>query len=368
MYHPKISIITVVYNGDTTIERTIQSVLRQNYDNVEYIIIDGASTDGTVDIIKRYEKNISKWISEKDNGIYDAMNKGIRYSTGDIIAFLNSDDWYLDGALSNVVMQFTKKDSDIYFWGVTRDDNGKRFDRYPELRRLENQYERLAVFHPATFAKKSIFSEIGDFDTAYRIAADYDWLIRAKNYGCIMQYVDCVTTYYSDGGISTKDWYEAQREAEKIDLKCAQNEFERKTIDLFYKNNRCNRKYIDMLKQPEPCLICADDMKLCLKKDVYVFGAGNMGKECHQLLWQNGIKIKGFIDNNQDKWGKRFREHLILSPEVLDLEKDVIVISSVQYEENIKSQLIQMGMDVEKIISYSFLKNMVMTKIKEEGI
>ena len=103
---PKVSIITVVFNGAQYIEQTIKSVINQDYNNIEYIIIDGGSTDGTQEIIKKYEKDIAFWISEKDTGIYSAMNKGWRKSTGDIIAMLNADDYYLEGAISKVVTSF----------------------------------------------------------------------------------------------------------------------------------------------------------------------------------------------------------------------------------------------------------------------
>ena len=106
----KLSIITVSLNNKDTIEQTIRSVLSQTYNNVEYIVIDGGSTDGTVDIIKKYEDKISYWVSESDKGIYDAMNKGIRKATGDIVGILNADDFYVDeNVLEKVVKCFEKE-------------------------------------------------------------------------------------------------------------------------------------------------------------------------------------------------------------------------------------------------------------------
>lgn len=109
----RISIITVSYNSAGTIERTIKSVIQQDYGDVEYIVIDGGSTDGTVDVIRKYEKKIFFWLSEPDEGIYDAMNKGIRRATGEIIAFLNSDDWYQKNILSEVAEQFQDNNTQI---------------------------------------------------------------------------------------------------------------------------------------------------------------------------------------------------------------------------------------------------------------
>lgn len=102
----KVSIITVVYNGAKTIEQTIQSVLNQTYENIEYIVIDGASNDGTQALVEKYVDNISYYISEKDNGLYYAMNKGIRKATGDIIGIINSDDWYGENAIKDIVDHF----------------------------------------------------------------------------------------------------------------------------------------------------------------------------------------------------------------------------------------------------------------------
>ncbi len=110
---PKVSIITVVYNGIAHLEQTIQSVLNQTYDNVEYIIIDGGSTDGTVELIKKYEESIAYWVSESDGGIYDAMNKGISNATGEIVGLINADDWYETGTIEKVVETFQNSEVDV---------------------------------------------------------------------------------------------------------------------------------------------------------------------------------------------------------------------------------------------------------------
>ena len=125
----KVSMITVCFNSKDIIEEAIKSVLSQSYKNIEYIIVDGGSTDGTVDAIKKYDKYISKWISEPDNGIYDAMNKGLKLATGNIIGFLNADDFYADnGAIESVVNTIKEKDVDC-LWGdlvyVNRENTNK---------------------------------------------------------------------------------------------------------------------------------------------------------------------------------------------------------------------------------------------------
>ena len=114
----KVSIITVVFNGIRTIEQTIKSVLNQSYKNIEYIIIDGGSTDGTLDIIRKYENYLSYIISEPDHGIYDAMNKGIQKSTGDIVGIINSDDWYEVNTVSQVVERFESFAVDLVYGDI----------------------------------------------------------------------------------------------------------------------------------------------------------------------------------------------------------------------------------------------------------
>ena len=367
MHHPKISVITVVYNGKNTVEKTIQSVLGQGYDNIEYIIIDGGSTDGTLNIIRRYANKITKWISEKDNGIYDAMNKGVSHATGDIIAFLNSDDWYFPDAISYVAEQFLKEDIDILFSGVTRqDEDEKRTDRYPKIFSSEEGYERIAVFHPSTFAQKKIFGKIGLFNISYKIAADYEWLIRVKKHGFYMKCIDYVTTYYSDGGISNKYWEEAQNEAEKIELKYAESIEEREYIKLLYGNNICTRKYMEMLDQGCQSCFFSNEIELYVSKSTYIFGAGNMGKECAQLLLQSGVEIKGFIDKNRKKWGNLFEGYMVMPLKELNIEKDFVVISSIQYEKEMRKELKHIGMTDEKIISYAFLRDKIIDRLKTE--
>ncbi len=116
-HKPLMSIITVVFNGEKFLEQTIQSVINQTYKNIEYIIIDGGSTDGTLDIIKKYKDKIDYWASEKDEGIYDAMNKGIKVAKGKYLAFINADDWYEDNALNHVFSAYSQNQNIDFFYG-----------------------------------------------------------------------------------------------------------------------------------------------------------------------------------------------------------------------------------------------------------
>jgi len=181
--NPKVSIITVAYNSQSTIKHTVESVNAQNYANKEYIIVDGGSTDWTLDILNTCKDRIDFMISEKDRGIYDAMNKGILASTGDIIGILNSDDFYADNlVLSKVVKAFKESKCDCLYGDlvyVSRADASKVV-RYWEsgnfdITKLNNGW---MLPHPTFFVRKSIYDKYGLYNTELESAADYEMILR----------------------------------------------------------------------------------------------------------------------------------------------------------------------------------------------
>lgn len=179
----KVSIITVVRNGEKTIKNTIDSVLNQNYQNVEYIIVDGKSIDKTLEIIKTYEKRIDRFISEADKGIYDAMNKGLNLATGDIIGILNSDDFYIDSyVLEKIVNIFITNKIDSLFADLiyVKPDNLDKTIRYYDSSKCfpENFKKAMYPAHPTFFVKRDIYEKYGYFKTDYKIAADFDLIVR----------------------------------------------------------------------------------------------------------------------------------------------------------------------------------------------
>ncbi len=179
----KISIITVVYNDVNYIKETILSVLNQSYKNVEYLIIDGGSTDGTLKEINKYKKKIFKIISEKDNGIYDAMNKGIKLSTGDIIGFLNSGDLYFDSyVLGKVVREFKKRNVDSVYGDLVyvKEKNVNKIIRYWKAGNYEWGLFKKGWHppHPAFFVRKDIYKKCGYFDLEFKISADFEIMLR----------------------------------------------------------------------------------------------------------------------------------------------------------------------------------------------
>lgn len=204
---PAISIITVCYNSKNTLARTIQSVIAQHYPFLEYIIVDGGSKDGTVEIIREFDEHISKWVSEPDQGIYDAMNKGIRMSSGEIIGILNSDDYYEPDVLRMVAETFTRNQHTDLLCGSIRffsPDDSMAFTKKPLARVAEDHiYGRMPVCHPATFVRRQTYEELGLFDTQYKYAADYEFIMRCIRNNKIFASMDQVLTNMSAGGASS---------------------------------------------------------------------------------------------------------------------------------------------------------------------
>lgn len=189
MKNPTISIITAVYNGADYIEENILSIKNQNYPNIEHIIIDGGSTDGTVDIIKKYHNTYNlKWISEKDAGVYDAFNKGFRMATGEIYAWLDGDNYFQIGIIKKVVDILKENDEiDIVHGDVEIvSNNGKhiRVYRAPNVSFKNALLKNTGAIplQPSAFLRREVYREIGEFNVNYRIAADYEfWLRVLKN-------------------------------------------------------------------------------------------------------------------------------------------------------------------------------------------
>jgi glycosyltransferase involved in cell wall biosynthesis len=209
----KISIITVVFNNCNTILDAINSVYFQTYKNVEYIIIDGGSSDGTLDIINANMHKISKVISERDNGIYDAMNKGIKLATGDIIGILNSDDFYFDKlVLFDVIQEFAKNpDLDIIYGNIVYVNQNKP-DVIERKWISENYYKKYfedgnVPPHPALFLKKCVYKHVKHFDLDFRLASDYEFMLRVfKSDLFKIKYFNRMMVKMRLGGATNKNW------------------------------------------------------------------------------------------------------------------------------------------------------------------
>jgi glycosyltransferase involved in cell wall biosynthesis len=177
---PKISVVTPSYNQSQFLEKTILSVLNQNYPNLEYIIIDGGSTDGSIEIIKKYEKYLTYWVTEKDNGMYDAINKGLKIASGDILAYLNSDDVYYPNTMNIIVDYFVKHPETSLVYGncdfIDWEGNFLYTYRFPKF-----NWHRFIVLNwssipqQTTFWRRGVHDEIGYFDPILKMAGDFDF-------------------------------------------------------------------------------------------------------------------------------------------------------------------------------------------------
>ena len=213
LYIMKLSLITVTYNSGETLACTIESVLSQSYPNIEYIIVDGASKDQTVSIIMEYEPKFHgrmKWISERDKGLYDAMNKGIRMATGEVVGILNSDDFFTtNDVLQQVADAFeANQELDAVYGDVhfVHPDNLEKCVRYysSKIFKRELMIMGLMPAHPTFYLKKECFEKFGLYKTDYRIAADFEFLLRViykKNIR--MQYLPLDMVTMRTGGAST---------------------------------------------------------------------------------------------------------------------------------------------------------------------
>ncbi len=216
-FKPLLSVITVVYNNEVGIERTLKSVINQTYNNTEYIIIDGVSSDGTLAIIEKYKPNISKLVSEKDHGIYDAMNKGLALATGDYVLFMNSGDEIYDQHTVERIFR-TATNADIYY-GETEmlneklESEGKRRHQTPKQLNLKSFKYGMSVSHQAIYIKKSITKP---YNSDYQLSADIDWILSALTKAKVIVNVEFYVAKYLMGGMSKQRHLQSLEERFKI--------------------------------------------------------------------------------------------------------------------------------------------------------
>jgi glycosyltransferase involved in cell wall biosynthesis len=233
---PLASIITIVRNGAGSLERTILSVLQQTYANIEYIIIDGGSTDGTLDIISKYNDKIAYWLSEPDQGISDAFNKGVASSTGEFVGFLNADDWLSPDQIELGVKALLDSSADFAFGDLLfHDEAGRvlyRINGDPDYKRtIHSKMPELC--HPTVLARRTAFEQIGPFDTRYRYAMDYEWFLRLHRHGGSGTYVKDIVGHMGIGGASDRSYVKAVKEVRDISVRYGQN---RLIAELLYRS------------------------------------------------------------------------------------------------------------------------------------
>ncbi|MDE6603809.1 MAG: glycosyltransferase [Lachnospiraceae bacterium] len=332
----KVSVITPCLNSEKTIRGTIESVLGQTYDNIEYILVDGGSADRTVEIMEEYRLISSgrlQYISEKDKGIYDAMNKGIIRASGDLIGIINSDDWYEPDAVGKAVHCFMETGADVVYgemWVVG--ENG--------MREYHTSHSTFPP-HPSTFIKREAYRKYGMFDLDYQIASDRDLLLRFITAGAHFQHIDAILSNFRKTGISSVNRMGCAEESYSINLKylgnCPESILTWETVEEKYSRDKL--VYISC-KAPE-----------VIKSEVYsqpnikdglaIFGAGTCGKELDLILERCGIPVRFFVDNEEKKWGLELNGTKIFSPEILRYGKIHIIVTTSRFQEDICKQLRQ---------------------------
>ena len=249
------SIITICFNSEKTIERTIKSVLEQTCTDYEYIIVDGASKDGTIDILKRYEplfKGRMKWKSEPDMGIYNAMNKGIERASGRMIGIVNSDDWLEPDALS-ILVSALEEDSDNYNKILTgemlfhyQDGTLQHYHTSREKYEQLSKKFRMGLNHPSTFVPRSIYDKIGLFDERFKLYADSDFILKCYEQNVGIVFINRVLSNMSDGGASNNISRAMLKDAIlKINLHA------KNPINRYWKVFRCYVNWVFKLFVPE---------------------------------------------------------------------------------------------------------------------
>jgi len=221
---PLVSIITIVYNGETDIRQTMDSVLQQSYEPVEYIVIDGGSTDATVSILEEYDSQLSFWESARDKGISDAFNKGITIANGEIIGLVNAGDWYEPNTIEVVVDTFLAEKEVGIVCGALQFWKGSSLEylcsSVPEL--LERE---MSITHPSCFVRTTLYRQFGMFSLDYNLAMDYELLLRLKTNGVVFVSLDHVLANMQHDGISEENWKKALQETHRARTELLEDSF-----------------------------------------------------------------------------------------------------------------------------------------------
>ena len=212
----KISIITITFNSEKTLEETIQSIISQEYDNLEYLIIDGGSKDGTMSIVGKYRDKIAFVVSEPDKGICDAFNKGIAHATGDVIGIINSDDILLPGALKTIASCYSPE-IDIYSGNVLmwNDQTGQTYIRKPDLE-YKGINKSFKACHPARFIARKAYEKYGTYSLEFRYCMDVDLLIRFLRGGAKCIHIDKELTQFRIGATSSDTVLKKKKDTEAL--------------------------------------------------------------------------------------------------------------------------------------------------------
>jgi Glycosyltransferases involved in cell wall biogenesis len=318
---PRISIITAAYNSEKYIEQTIQSVLHQTYPDIEYIVVDGLSTDGTMDIVRKYRNRIDKVISEKDSGIYDAFNKGIKAATGDVIYFLNSDDYLCHPDVIGMVARIfadNGQDTMIVYGDIMQwNEYTGVIQRIRSRADLQLLQSGVMPSHPGLFIKKTLFEKYGYFDLNYSIASDFDFVVKVlKDNISHSVRIDEPIAVFRIGGASTQLLKMKQVRQETISI--IERHFHESKLKPFTQeeyNSFFYKKWLEIvLYQKLPASTSLYNIGI---RNVAVFGSLETAAYACQDLRSGGINVLAYLDNNPERHGLEFDGVPVTSPKWL---------------------------------------------------
>lgn len=347
---PKVTVVTVTYNAKQYLEQTIKNIIEQDYSNIEYIIIDGASTDGTIDIIKKYEKHLSYWISEPDSGIYDAMNKGIDVATGEWINFMNAGDSFCEqNTISNVINSMDKN-TDIIAGDIYYLENNVK--TYKKSLSLEQKFKHMFCFHQTMFTKIELLKKYR-FNTNFKIAGDYDFTLKCAMNNYKFQFVNFAIANFLSGGVS-----ETNKIYAKIEDLFIKSHYIKNKDDIFNLHSFQYLKRQDTSNQNYTFAYFMNSFykwidELDSSKNYLLYGYGHIGKLIYDKV---GDSIKTIVDMNYQNLSTKSLP--IYNPlDINNFEFDYIIISVLGREEIIIENLVEnLRIDKNKIISLR-LKN-----------
>lgn len=342
--YPKVTLITVTYNAEKYLEQTIKSILEQDYSNIEYIIIDGGSNDSTIDIIKKYEQKISYWISEPDNGIYDAMNKGIDLSTGKWINFMNAGDIFTDNTILSMIFE-TPLDYDVIYGGANlyyQDENKYIYDAPREPQTI---YNRLPCIHQTMFIKDNYMKK-NKYNTYFKLSSDVELFFGLYTQNCTFYIIQKPIVNFLMGGISQNDRIKSHIEVLAITSKYIQ-----KSQDIYkhssYTILQRQNQYIDNDDNLTFSLMFNNLIKEIASirlnyKNIVIYGNSHIGRYLQESLNKSNQII--MVDYNFDGINS-------LNPEILkNYDFDIIVIAVLGREDSIINFLIDnIGINISKI-------------------
>lgn len=339
---PIISIITACFNAEKTIEQTIQSVLSQSYNNIEYIIVDGASTDGTMEIVEKYKDRINIIISEPDEGIYNAFNKGLKASNGTYVMYINSDDKLLsEDSIKFLVDGIFNFNYPVMIYGdiYLKNQISGFVKRINGSVTIEDLKKGKFPPHPATLIKKEVMLKFHGFNEKFKIAADTELIIKIMlAYPDSIVYIPKVITEFSTGGISTNSKNRELMNTENNEILCSYFQIKKQLV----KNNDASFiKWIENLIFNNDIIL--DNVKKYNFNNIAIFGSGELSVLLSTQLNKYGVNVIAFLDNDLSQQGIRMNGIEITSPNWLldNCEKIDGIISSVQgpHDEKIKEQI-----------------------------